>query len=440
MQKFGALLYDISFADHNSGITCSLGGNNSVEGSPVYLFITNDGGETWTHCIDIGGRRRGWGGSCQWLRVKALEQGQSMIKNVFFVLGEGLHKSIDQGSTWTHLQFINVEDSIDFRFGANDFHFADEETGWVIGTGEKACQIGWGGWVCDSSSSCILNTKDGGQNWNITWKSATQEISGYSLNRMHITATTRWAVGEYGLIVNFSEPGSPQIFAEITDLPLNDVFFCDKNHGWITGGYSNDQGFQSILIKTVDAGRTWNKITFDKYLLNDMYFADSLHGWAVGTDTAGYWGNGVILETLDGGDNWFVQVEGLSAPLNAIHFNDGIGWAVGRNGFILRTDNWIAWIDQKTDEVYLKKYRLSQNYPNPFNPSTIIDYQLPITSNVELNIYNLLGQRVVTLVRERQQAGYYQIEWEASRYSSGVYYYRLKAGEFQDVKKMIILK
>jgi hypothetical protein len=85
-------------------------------------------------------------------------------------------------------------------------------------------------------------------------------------------------------------------------------------------------------------------------------------------------------------------------------------------------------------------YKLNQNFPNPFNPTTAIGYQLSAVSDVELTIYNLVGQRVTTLVYERQQAGNHQVEWDASGFASGIYYYRIEAGEFVDVKKMIYIK
>jgi len=85
-------------------------------------------------------------------------------------------------------------------------------------------------------------------------------------------------------------------------------------------------------------------------------------------------------------------------------------------------------------------YKLYSNYPNPFNPSTMIKYQLPMTSDVDLSIYNLLGQKVATLVNERQGIGIHQVAWDATRFSSSVYYYRIEAGEFQEVKKMILIK
>ncbi|VAX21150.1 Alpha-galactosidase [hydrothermal vent metagenome] len=88
----------------------------------------------------------------------------------------------------------------------------------------------------------------------------------------------------------------------------------------------------------------------------------------------------------------------------------------------------------------IKHFNLKQNYPNPFNPVTTIYYQLPYFSNVELSIYNPIGQKVATLVFEKQMAGYHEVKWDATGFSSGIYYYRLNAGEFSDVKKMLLLK
>jgi hypothetical protein len=83
---------------------------------------------------------------------------------------------------------------------------------------------------------------------------------------------------------------------------------------------------------------------------------------------------------------------------------------------------------------------LSQNYPNPFNPSTIINYQLPNTSDVKLIVYDLLGQEVRTLVNEKQNAGSYQVQFDGSNLASGVYFYKLSATEFTETKKMILIK
>ena len=83
---------------------------------------------------------------------------------------------------------------------------------------------------------------------------------------------------------------------------------------------------------------------------------------------------------------------------------------------------------------------LSQNYPNPFNSSTIIKYSLPEAARVNLEVYNLLGQKVATLVDEVQQAGYYSYIWNMMDLPSGVYFYRLKTGDFEKRRKMLVIK
>jgi hypothetical protein len=87
-----------------------------------------------------------------------------------------------------------------------------------------------------------------------------------------------------------------------------------------------------------------------------------------------------------------------------------------------------------------KKYNLSQNYPNPFNPTTNIKFDLPKSSLVKLTIYDALGREIETLVNEKLKEGSYQVNWNASQYPSGVYFYRLLAGDFSDTKKMVLIK
>jgi|WetSurMetagenome_2_1015567.scaffolds.fasta_scaffold09422_3 hypothetical protein len=85
-------------------------------------------------------------------------------------------------------------------------------------------------------------------------------------------------------------------------------------------------------------------------------------------------------------------------------------------------------------------FALYQNYPNPFNPLTTIKFALPVESKVKINVYNSLGQLVETLVNKEMASGYHEVNFDASRYSSGVYLYQLRAGDFISVKKMIVLK
>ncbi|MEN8193370.1 MAG: T9SS type A sorting domain-containing protein, partial [Bacteroidota bacterium] len=109
------------------------------------------------------------------------------------------------------------------------------------------------------------------------------------------------------------------------------------------------------------------------------------------------------------------------------------------------------------DELRHSKFpKLSQNYPNPFNPNTIIKYNIPTVErdlsrlqgselksalqNVTLKIYDILGREVATLVNEQQKPGYYEVTWNAYNQTSGVYFYKMKAGNFIETKKMILIR
>ena len=85
---------------------------------------------------------------------------------------------------------------------------------------------------------------------------------------------------------------------------------------------------------------------------------------------------------------------------------------------------------------------ISQNYPNPFNPSTKINYSIHKTSHVTLKIFNMLGEEITTLVNKEKLPGRYEVEFDASKFNltSGIYFYRITAGDFIDTKKLILLK
>jgi len=92
------------------------------------------------------------------------------------------------------------------------------------------------------------------------------------------------------------------------------------------------------------------------------------------------------------------------------------------------------------DEEMPGEFSLGQNYPNPFNPSTVISYQLSVKSFVSLKLYDVLGNEVAELINEEQQPGNYEVVFDASQLSSGIYFYQLRAGSFVSTKKMILLK
>ena len=86
------------------------------------------------------------------------------------------------------------------------------------------------------------------------------------------------------------------------------------------------------------------------------------------------------------------------------------------------------------------KYSLSQNYPNPFNPYTNLEFGISNLGFVTLKIYDVIGREIVTLVNEIKEPGYYTTRFDGSKLSSGVYFYRLTAGDFVAVKKLVVLK
>lgn len=126
-------------------------------------------------------------------------------------------------------------------------------------------------------------------------------------------------------------------------------------------------------------------------------------------------------------------VNTISEHINAVQSDIEKVFSVGKN---------TKEVDNKTVAVIPLEYKLNQNYPNPFNPSTKINYELKNAGYVSLKIYDLLGREIAELVNETKDAGRYSIDFNASKYmmASGIYFYRIKAGEFVDTKRMVLVK
>jgi hypothetical protein len=157
---------------------------------------------------------------------------------------------------------------------------------------------------------------------------------------------------------------------------------------------------------------------------------------------AGTSSGGVCLST-DNGDNWTAINEGLSSAFILCLETDGIYLYAGTGGGSIsrRTLDNILPVEEVSSEIP-SEFELGQNYPNPFNPTTKINYTVGANGNspVQLKVYDVLGNEVTTLVNEQKPAGTYQITFDASVLSSGVYFYRLMAGEFISTKKLILMK
>ena len=303
------------------------------------------------------------------------------------------------------------EQTSETAFGLRSVYFTNDNSGWAVGSG-----------------GTILKTTDGGTNW-IPQTSDTTEW----LNSVHFTNdTTGWAVGGNGfegIILNTTDGGTNwNSQTGGTMLPLSSVYFTDDT-GWAVG-------VGGTILNTTDEGTNWNFQTSGT--TEDLYsvqFIDNNTGWAVGT-------NGAILYTTNGGTNWNSQIGGTKEGLFSVHFNDNnTGWTVGDSGTILKTTNGgVSFVEEQEIDEIATNYSLTNNYPNPFNPSTKIKYSVPKSSNVVIKVFDILGKEIETLVNEEKQTGTYEITWCAENLPSGIYFYRIQAGDFVETKKMILLK
>ncbi len=148
-------------------------------------------------------------------------------------------------------------------------------------------------------------------------------------------------------------------------------------------------------------------------------------------------------KSLDNGITWTeVDVTGLTAFIqNTMQFTSNYAFINTYGiGVYRRSLSQITSIDEKITGSFPESFVLEQNYPNPFNPSTKINWQSPIAGHQTLKIYDVLGNEVATLVDEEKPAGRYEIDFNASQLSSGVYFYKFLSGTFISTKKMILMK
>ncbi len=263
------------------------------------------------------------------------------------------------------------------------------------------------------------------QNW--FWQNPLPQ--GNQLRGVSFTdANNGTVVGKAGTILRTTNGGASWINQiSGTTNQLRGVSFTDSDNGTAVG-------WEGTILRTTNGGTSW--ISQTSGTRNNLYgvsFADSNNGTAVGV-------LGTILRTTNGGASWINQISGTTNLLLAVSFTDSDnGTAVGWVGTILRTTNGgVTFIEVSKEKV--SSFLLMQNYPNPFNPSTTINYQIPALNFVTLKVYDVLGNEVVTLVNEEKPAGEYEVEFNASSLSSGIYFYRLQAGSFVETKKMVLLR
>lgn len=371
--------------------------------------------------------------------------------------------SSDKGKSW-ELQESYSDNYIE------DIFFLNDTVGWALT------------WLTNGISiqSKILSTIDGGKNWN----SRNHRNQNVILSTVYfLDSLTGFIGGAPFEFIMTTDGGSEWLPVEIDTgsfayYPVYDIKFYDSQYGFAVGGLHDMAG---AVWKTIDGGYSWSATGVAPEQLFDFEFLDSANvimltgeieclypiGMIRTSDAGINWSydeleycgnvNGMdfrtanelwagmanqpqLLMTTDFGDTWQVFNTPDSLFTYDIDFADSLhGIAVSQNGYIFIYKPEPTSVDDNANEV-LKNFCLFQNYPNPFNPSTKIKYQIPSSSKVILKVYDVLGNEIATLVDEFRNAGRYEVTFDATNLSSGIYFYRLQAGNFIETKKMLLLR
>jgi len=407
------------------------------------------------------------------------------------VLQEGyLINTIDGGENWNYLEYHT--DIVNFQL--RKVQFPDRATGYVLGFNEE---LDWGG----LKKSAIFKTHSAPQFWvTILEKKSTQFTDFHFRDK-----NNGFVIGEKNTFLITKDGGNtwtnsfPSCLDSNIQWEFNSIFFLTKQEGWLSVEYMYDGQKENLLLKTNNGGTTWDSLSnFYTNIIEDIYFITPDTGWFCGYYQADWEVNnskhGFTAKTTNGGkywqiNEWYSKTESISDNLKLLHsieFFDGkIGWAIGDDSYYTEDggESWYLSMDNKlsggNNDLFLLKnentgwivgnggkvlkttsggipniikeenknltppvsFLLNQNYPNPFNPKTTIGYQLPKSSFIDLSIYNILGQEVATLVSEKLPAGNYKVEWDASGFTSGIYFYKLETKNgFIQTKKLIVLK
>lgn len=368
-------------------------------------------------------------------------------------------KSTDGGATWTVISTI---------VGTSpwDMDMVDNLYGWVSGTGERIFGTTDGGitWnqqhavgglgtygisfidrfrgVAGGTGGNTYYTTDGGITWNWAITPPAQTVWGihFSESPVGTFAMTACASGYVYLSTDGGMNWALEPRATINT--FDDVWMSDAGHAWFAGN-------SGTIIKYHEPANVPVELTsFTAAVdLNNVSLT-----WITSTETnnSGFEIERAALTAVEetGGTDYqriaFVKGNGTSTKPNIYNYTD--------NNLSAGTYNYrLKQIDMNGSFTYYElkgeveignpdEYMLLQNYPNPFNPITKITFQIPANEFTSLKVYDVLGREAAVLVNEEKAAGRYEVDFNASNLSSGVYYYTIKAGNFTSTKKMIVVK
>jgi hypothetical protein len=349
----------------------------------------------------------------------------------------GVYKSTDNGSNWTQTS-INNQAVFSFATSINKVFAGTNHNGVYLSTNNGTS------WIQTSlNNRIVVSLAIKGNNI----------FAGTNANGLYISNDngTTWTQTLNGNIFNVLVINGNDIFAGINNWGVN--ISTDNGSSWIQTSLNN-QIVASISINgnkifvgtcyngvflSTNNGTSWTQTT-----LNNQY----IYSLAVNGNNvfAGSYKNGVYVSN-DNGTNWSQRNDGLGGDktVNTLLISNGYLFAsVYYWGIYRRPLSELIGIEPISSEIP-KTFSLSQNYPNPFNPSTKIKLDIPSSvkgemSNIQIVIYDILGKEIAIIVNEQLKPGSYEVEWDGSNYSSGVYYYTLQSESFKETKRMVLVK
>jgi hypothetical protein len=286
------------------------------------------------------------------------------------------------------------------------------------------------------TSFTVKYTNNGGINWNDSYAPPQAFNSDASYpNSLYLIDNYVW-FGAYNS-VKFSTNYGNNWTAQITDMETYAIFFKNSLTGMAGGLAGSSQGIKF----TTNSGLNWtNPATPGTGYINGI----ACNGSTWWCSKSGL----NIYKSTNDGASWNID---YTSPLyNFKHLsksrNGSRIWAVGNRGLIVMSEGLIG-LSPISNEVP-NTFSLAQNYPNPFNPVTKIKFQIPLSRGVsegrgvpvKLVVYDILGKEVAVLVNENLNPGTYEVEWNAGKYASGIYFYSLITEGFSETKKMILVK
>ena len=325
--------------------------------------------------------------------------------------GSKILKTIDGGDTW-------IEQFYPDRFFLA-VTFFDELTGWIAGL-----------------DGVFAKTIDGG----ITWSETISDTAiGAFFSVRHLQYFSDQLIlgvgGEYdrfGVAWRSTNGGERWEPYALGSEPYFSVHFFDDQNFLVMGG---DFEFGVSRIVSSNGGESW---TYD--LLNIFGIATALSFRTENEVWAALGNSGRLMVSEDAGQNWtwdFAPDNSVIYDLVFVDSTTGIG--VGENGRVIKYRPETVSVD-RPESVQPGQFELIGNFPNPFNPSTTIAYQLEKAGEVEVTIYNALGQLVTTLYEGYQPIGRHQIQWKPGKLPSGTYWYKLKTDQHTVVRRMQLIK